>query len=106
MIFEDLNIIKPILQAVKEIGYNSPSPIQQQAIPIVLSGSDLIGCAQTGTGKTAAFAIPALQRISLSKEISTKAPRILVLTPTRELAGQISENFTSFSKHLPIRQCL
>lgn len=106
MTFEDLKIIKPILKAVQEIGYNTPSPIQQQAIPIVLSGNDLIGCAQTGTGKTAAFAIPALQTISLSKQTDNKAPRVLVLTPTRELAGQISENFTLFSKHLSIRQSL
>lgn len=106
MTFEDLKIIKPILQAVQEIGYNTPSPIQQQAIPVILAGSDLIGCAQTGTGKTAAFAIPALQRITANNTAGGRAPRVLVLTPTRELAGQISENFTSFSKHLKVRQAL
>lgn len=105
MIFKDLNIISPILQAIQAIGYNNPTPIQEAAIPIILSGSDIIGCAQTGTGKTAAFAIPTLQLLAAKKKDSSK-PRVLVLTPTRELALQVFENFVNYGKHLPYKQAV
>ncbi len=102
MLFENLNLIEPILKALKTEGYTNPTPIQQQAIPIVLNRQDLLGCAQTGTGKTAAFAIPILQ--ILNEEKSTiRGPRpikALILTPTRELAIQIDESFASYGKHV------
>ncbi len=105
MTFQDLNIIPPILDAIREMGYNNPSPIQEKAIPVILSNKDLIGCAQTGTGKTAAFAIPSIQKIAAVKP-SSGAPRVLVLTPTRELAIQIEENFKLYGKYLKTRQTL
>ncbi len=105
MTFQDLNIIPPILDAIREMGYNNPSPIQEKAIPVILGNKDLIGCAQTGTGKTAAFAIPSIQKISAVKS-SNGAPRVLVLTPTRELAIQIEENFKLYGKYLKTRQTL
>lgn len=101
MNFSDLNIAEPILRAVAEFGYTSMTPIQQNAIPPILSGNDLIGCAQTGTGKTAAFAIPILQ--ILQKQASgRRGIRTLVLTPTRELAIQIGDNFEVYGKYLPL----
>jgi ATP-dependent RNA helicase RhlE len=100
MSFENLNLIAPILQALKEEGYTQPTPIQQQAIPIVLSGRDLLGCAQTGTGKTAAFAIPLLQQmIERPAPAGRKNIRALILTPTRELAIQIADSFTAYGRH-------
>ncbi|GHE33086.1 DEAD/DEAH box helicase [Sphingobacterium griseoflavum] len=105
MTFQDLNIIPPILDAIREMGYNTPSPIQEKAIPVILGDKDLIGCAQTGTGKTAAFAIPAIQKIAAVKA-QHGAPRVLVLTPTRELAVQIEENFAAYGKYLKTRQTL
>ena len=94
MHFESLNIIEPILKSLKEEGYTTPTPIQVQAIPIVLQGTDLIGCAQTGTGKTAAFAVPILQLLSKDKSFDRKKKiRSLIVTPTRELAIQIEESF-------------
>lgn len=105
MTFNDLGLIDPILHALNDEGYNTPTPIQQAAIPILLKGGDLIGCAQTGTGKTAAFAIPILQQLAhgqakgnMSKDIKT-----LILTPTRELAIQIGESFTAYGKNLRLR---
>jgi len=133
MHFADLNLIEPLLRAVTEEGYTDPTPIQQQAIPHVLAGRDLLACAQTGTGKTAAFALPILQRLSQDGgsrpqtpgQIDPVAPgangrpqggrgpgrdggrhrpiRVLVLTPTRELAAQIGESFTVYGKHLRLR---
>ncbi len=105
MRFDELNIIAPILQAVKEEGYEIPTPIQEQTIPILLGKRDLIGCAQTGTGKTAAFAIPILQLLSERKMAAThkKAIRALILTPTRELAVQISESLEAYGRHLPLK---
>ena len=85
MTFEQLNLIEPLLQAVREAGYETPSPIQQKAISPVLEGRDLLGCAQTGTGKTAAFALPILQRLS-ETPTAEKGVRALILTPTRKLA--------------------
>ena len=100
MLFESLNIIAPILKAVQEEGYTTPTPIQAEAIPIVLKGTDLLGCAQTGTGKTAAFAIPILQLLSANKTIHKKKKiRSLIVTPTRELAIQIEESFKAYGRH-------
>lgn len=105
MTFENLNLIEPILRAVKAEGYTEPTPIQEQAIPVLLKGRDLIGCAQTGTGKTAAFAIPILQLL-FEKKTNPGAKRqiaALIVTPTRELAIQISESFTAYGKHTGLR---
>lgn len=96
MTFEQLNLINPILKALQEEGYTSPTPIQEQSIPIVLNGKDLLGCAQTGTGKTAAFSIPILQK--LYKTEKNKGIKALVLTPTRELAIQIDESFKAYGR--------
>ena len=103
MHFTSLNIIDPILKSLKEEGYVTPTPIQQQAIPIVLNGTDLLGCAQTGTGKTAAFAIPILQLLTAHKPTDHKKKiRSLIVTPTRELAIQIGESFKTYGKHLKL----
>jgi len=100
MHFESLNIIEPILKSLKEEGYTIPTPIQVQAIPIVLQGTDLIGCAQTGTGKTAAFAVPILQLLSKNKSFDRKKRiRSLIVTPTRELAIQIEESFKAYGRY-------
>ena len=100
MPFKSLEIIEPILQSLIEEGYSTPTPIQAQAIPIVLDGKDLLGCAQTGTGKTAAFAIPILQLLSTSQSYDKrKKIRSLILTPTRELAIQIGESFKNYGRH-------
>ena len=102
MKFSDLGIISPILKAIEKLGYSEPTPIQEQAIPILLDGHDLLGSAQTGTGKTAAFTIPILQRISTSNHKQKKKGRrqlkALIISPTRELALQISDNIASYSK--------
>ncbi|MEG0306493.1 MAG: DEAD/DEAH box helicase [Clostridium sp.] len=108
MIFENLDIIKPIQKALKDEGYKTPTPIQEKAIPSILEGKDLLGCAQTGTGKTAAFAVPVLQNIYNDKDNNkaTKGTRkisALVLAPTRELAIQIGESFTSYSCYMNMR---
>ncbi|SHK70174.1 DEAD/DEAH box helicase [Hymenobacter psychrotolerans] len=104
MLFDDLNLIEPILRALHEEGYTTPTPIQQQAIPHVLEGHDLLGVAQTGTGKTAAFTVPILQILHQTAQVERHAPgriRCLVLTPTRELAIQIGESFKAYGRHLP-----
>ena len=101
MDFSELQLIRPLLRAVEEAGYSSPSPIQQKAIPPVLAGRDLLGCAQTGTGKTAAFALPILQRLS-RRQPAEKGIRALILTPTRELALQIDECFSAYGKYLKV----
>lgn len=105
MSFEKLNLIEPILRALTNEGYSKPTPIQERAIPTLLERKDLLGCAQTGTGKTAAFAIPILQ-ILHQDELFVKGPsgiKALILTPTRELAIQIGESFASYGKHLRLR---
>lgn len=105
MTFEKLNLIEPILRALNTEGYHTPTPIQQQAIPVLLERRDLLGCAQTGTGKTAAFAIPILQLLH-QDELYKKGPhgiKALILTPTRELAAQIGESFAAYGRHLRIR---
>ena len=99
MTFTDLKIIKPLIGALEKKGYTEPTPIQQQAIPIVLSGRDIFGCAQTGTGKTAAFVLPILQKLD-AKKVERRVIRALILAPTRELALQISENMTEYGRHL------
>lgn len=105
MSFENLSLISPILKALQEEGYTEPSPIQQQAITPILEGNDLLGCAKTGTGKTAAFGIPMLQILS-QKKLDPKAKRIirsLILTPTRELALQISESLKTYGRYLDLK---
>ena len=105
MSFEKLDLIEPILNALQHEGYTHPTPIQAIAIPIILKGTDLLGCAQTGTGKTAAFAIPILQQLFLQKG-NDKGPRkikALIVTPTRELAIQIGESFTNYGKNTGLR---
>ncbi len=105
MTFDDLNLIEPILKALKEEGYTNPTPIQAQAIPPLLSGSDLLGCAQTGTGKTEAFAIPIIQLLynKRNQERKRKLISTLILTPTRELAIQIDESFESYGKYTGLK---
>jgi ATP-dependent RNA helicase RhlE len=101
--FETLNLIEPILKALKAEGYTNPTPIQEQSIPVVLDHKDLLGCAQTGTGKTAAFAIPILQILQQEKTAGSHHIKALVLTPTRELAIQIDESFASYGKYLGLK---
>jgi len=103
MTFQELKLLPALTRAVADMGYETPSPIQAAAIPPVLAGRDLIGCAQTGTGKTAAFAIPILQRLSTRIDRTHKPIRALVLTPTRELALQIKDNFDQYGKYLSVR---
>ncbi len=104
MQFHSLNIIEPILKSLQEEGYPTPTPIQAQAIPIVLKGTDLLGCAQTGTGKTAAFAIPILQLLSANHTNEKKRKiRSLIVTPTRELAIQIEESFKNYGRHTNLK---
>ena len=102
MTFQDLGLIAPILKALETQGYQRPSPIQAKAIPPALTGRDVLGCAQTGTGKTCAFATPILQRLN-SKKVQGRPIRALILTPTRELAIQIGESFDAYGKNLPLR---
>ena len=103
MTFDELKLSDPLLRAVAQAGYTQPSPIQAKAIPPVLAGSDLLGCAQTGTGKTAAFALPMLQRLAETPARKQGAIRALILTPTRELALQIGESFSDYGKYMKLR---
>lgn len=105
MTFQDLRLSEPILKALQKEGYTEPTPIQQQSIPVILDRKDLLGCAQTGTGKTAAFALPILQILSRDGHQSKgyKHIRSLILTPTRELATQIDENFATYGKYLGLK---
>jgi ATP-dependent RNA helicase RhlE len=105
LLFQELDLIEPILKALQTEGYTQPTPIQEQSIPSILQGKDLLGCAQTGTGKTAAFAIPMLQLLSKPHANTKvhKAIKALILTPTRELAIQIEESFKAYGKNLPLR---
>ncbi|MGB2129591.1 MAG: DEAD/DEAH box helicase [Flavicella sp.] len=105
MTFKELQIVPPIQKALKTKGYINPTPIQEQSIPILLRGNDLLGCAQTGTGKTAAFAIPIIQQLYIKTQ-NKRGPRhikALIVTPTRELAIQIADNFTEYSKHTELK---
>ena len=107
MKFQDLRLSEPLLRAIGEKGYTDPTPIQQQAIPPVLEGRDLQGCAQTGTGKTAAFTLPMLQLLAAEPAPKGRRPiRALVLTPTRELAIQIDECCRDYARYTPIRHCV
>ena len=106
MTFKELKLIDPILQAVELQGYTQPTPIQEQSIPILLEGKDLLGCAQTGTGKTAAFAIPILQHLYIDRQRNkrgSKKIKALIVTPTRELAIQIGNSFTTYGKFTGLR---
>ena len=105
--FSSLDLAKPILAALNDEGYHTPTPIQAKSIPPVLEGRDLLGCAQTGTGKTAAFAVPVLHQLHTEKLDKTRkgprTPRALVLAPTRELANQIDESFSTYGQHTHLR---
>ncbi len=105
MTFDDLHIVEPILKALRNEGYTNPTPIQELSIPILLKGKDLLGCAQTGTGKTAAFGIPIIQHLYLDKarEKGQRKVRALVVTPTRELAIQIAMSFKTYGQHTGVR---
>ena len=106
MLFKDLNLIEPILRSLNTEGYTTPTPIQEKSIPVALSGRDLLGCAQTGTGKTAAFSIPILQHLHLAKQAGGKqynSIKALILTPTRELAIQIDESIAAYGRHLDLK---
>lgn len=103
MSFSQLGLSDALLRAIADKGYDTPSPIQQQAIPAILSGQDILAAAQTGTGKTAGFALPILQRLSAGKKARANHVRALVLTPTRELAAQVEDNVRDYSQHLPLK---
>ena len=100
--FDSLNLSMPILQALKSKGYNTPTPVQAEAIPLILEGRDIFGSARTGTGKTAAFALPLLNKLSNQQKVS-RHPRALILAPTRELAQQISDNVREYGKHTKLK---
>src|ERR1700685_4613073 len=102
MSFNVLGLDPKILQAVKEAGYTEPTPIQAAAIPPILAGHDLIGIAQTGTGKTAAFTLPMLTKFASQPAGPSRGTRALIVAPTRELAVQIDENLRTYAKHLPL----
>ena len=108
MTFKDLNLMPQLLANVRRSGYETPTPIQAATIPLVLSGRDVLGCAQTGTGKTAAFALPMLQNLALHprRPGDPVVIRALILTPTRELAMQIYENFVAYGRKLPVTSCV
>jgi ATP-dependent RNA helicase RhlE len=108
MSFKNLNLIEPVLQALNSAGYEIPTPIQEKAIPIILQQRDLLGCAQTGTGKTAAFAIPTIQLLHERQKNRQGQKKIssLVLTPTRELAIQIDESFKAYGKNTSLKHAV
>ena len=107
MTFKELNLLEPILNALTSEGYTHPTPIQEKAIPILLAGRDIMGCAQTGTGKTAAFAIPILQRLTqIPRTSGNRSIRSLIVTPTRELAIQIEDSFKSYGANLPLKHAV
>ena len=103
MDFTSLNLCQPLLDALDEIGYVTPTPIQAQAIPDLIEGRDMLGCAQTGTGKTAAFALPILDAMAENPRAGSRRIRALMLCPTRELASQIHDNIEQYARHLDIR---
>lgn len=104
--FSDLDLSEPILRALRSEGYERPTPIQREAIPPALRGRDVLGCAQTGTGKTAAFALPIIQRLGDGPRAGARRPRALILTPTRELAAQIGESLSRYGRHTKIRHAV
>lgn len=103
MSFTKLGLSAPILKAIEEQGYTEPSPIQAQAIPAVLEGQDVMAAAQTGTGKTAGFTLPLLEKLSAGPLAKSNQVRALVLTPTRELAAQVAESVKNYGQHLPLK---
>ena len=106
MTFASLGLIPPLLATLDTLGYKTPTPVQTQAIPAVLAGRDLMAAAQTGTGKTAGFALPLLQALSLdATPVASNSVRALVLVPTRELAEQVRASFVAYGKALPLRSC-
>ena len=105
MLFTDLGLNENILRAVNDVGYTTPTPIQAQAIPIILMGRDLVGLAQTGTGKTAGFTLPMIEILSGGRA-KARMPRSLILSPTRELAAQIAENFDLYGKYHKLSKAL
>lgn len=107
--FYEFDLAEPIVKAIRETGYKTPTPIQIQAIPIIMEGRDVLGCAQTGTGKTAAFALPVIHRLTQCRQPpknQVRKVRALILTPTRELAAQVDESFRTYGKHSPLRHAL
>jgi ATP-dependent RNA helicase RhlE len=106
MTFEQLGLATGLLRAVADQGYTTPTPIQQKAIPPILEGQDILASAQTGTGKTAGFTLPLLQRLAATKTTGRRMPRALILTPTRELAAQVGDSVTTYGKHLPFRAAM
>jgi len=98
MPFLNIGLSKSIVQAIKDLGYTTPTPIQKKAIPLILSGKDLIATAQTGTGKTAAFVLPVLETFNKERKLRGKRIRALILTPTRELSIQVAANVAEYSK--------
>ncbi|MFH0859784.1 MAG: DEAD/DEAH box helicase [Candidatus Altiarchaeota archaeon] len=105
--FESLSLVEPLRRALKDEGYDRPTPIQVQAVPVILRGRDLIGVAQTGTGKTAAFALPIMQRLAaFKKNAAPRSARVLILTPTRELAAQIGESFRAYGRYMHQSQAI
>jgi len=102
MTFHDLKLIAPLLEAISKEGYTEPTPIQEKSIPFILEGKDIFGCAQTGTGKTAAFALPLLQLLTQNRATAQPGTKVLILAPTRELALQINESFTAYGRNLRI----
>ncbi len=98
--FQDLNLSKPLQNALSDLGFEHATPIQEQALPVVLSGADIVGIAQTGTGKTLAYMLPLLQQLKFSKQLT---PRILVIVPTRELVMQVVQNISSYTKYMNVR---
>ena len=103
MTFTQLGLIKPLIQATEEQGYETPSPIQQQAIPAVLAGKDVLASAQTGTGKTASFVLPLLQKLSTQPKAGNNQALVLIITPTRELAAQVHESIINHGRFLTLR---
>jgi len=103
--FSNLGLCSPLLKALDEIGYQTPSPIQEQAIPIVVQGDDLMAAAQTGTGKTAAFTLPIMHRLAErhDQKLENNRAKVLVLVPTRELAAQVADNVKSYSRYLDLK---
>ena len=106
MDFASLGLIDPLLRAVAEQGYTTPSPIQAQAIPAVLEGRDAMAAAQTGTGKTAGFVLPILQRLSATAPAHPHRIRALIITPTRELAAQVADSVVTYGRHLPLKSAV
>ena len=106
MSFSSFGLSTPILEAIAEKGYDTPSPIQCQAIPVILEGRDVIAVAETGTGKTAGFTLPLLERLSKGEPVKANQVRVLILTPTRELAMQVGGSVTTYGKHLPLRSAV